>query len=114
MIRVYYLDDEENLCRIINDYFQSDETLVSTFIEADEAITACKENPPDIIFIDYRLPDTTGDEVATLIDQNIPKILVTGDLTYSPKYDFYRVVTKPYTLAALAALIKEVTGQEPG
>ena len=64
--------------------------------EAAKAIAACNEKAPDIFFIDYRLPNTTGDNVALAVNENIPKILLTGDLSVSAEYHFDKVMSKPY------------------
>ncbi|MEW6981249.1 response regulator [Colwelliaceae bacterium 6471] len=96
MLLVYLLDDEKVLCDIFAEYFHSNMTTVHTFTDAEQAICACKEIPPDIFFIDYRLPNITGDEVAISVSESIPKILMTGDLSVEAKYKFQRVISKPY------------------
>ncbi len=50
--------------------------------------------PPDIMFIDYRLADTSGDRVARKLDDSIEKILVTGELTLPDKSLFLENISK--------------------
>lgn len=95
-LKVYYLDDEEALCEIFVDYFASNAVNVTTFIDPKVAIDAIKKSPPDLLFVDYRLPDTTGDEVAKSIAADIPKYLITGDISIKTEYQFNAVFNKPY------------------
>lgn len=94
-VEVYYLDDEEALCNIFAEFIGSDQVRVTTFSDAGAMIETCNNRPPDILFIDYRLPGTTGDLVAIEISEDIPKVLVTGDLTFKSRYEFDEVISKP-------------------
>lgn len=95
-LKVYYLDDEEDLCEIFVDYFASEAVEVTTFTAPSLAFDTAKINPPDILFIDYRLPGTTGDEVAKSMAADIPKYLITGDISVKTEYQFKAVFNKPY------------------
>lgn len=106
-VDVCYLDDEATLCTIFSEMLGSDEITITTFINADEAIEHCKTNPPDIFFIDYRLPETTGDQVASKVDDKIPKVLVTGDLSLNANYAFKHIIAKPYNFDEIKNIIGE-------
>ena len=95
-LKVFYLDDEPGLCEIFFDLFSSEKIQITTFSEPETAIKAIKENPPDLLFIDYRLPNTTGDEVALKLNNQIPKFLITGDIFIKTKYNFEKIFSKPY------------------
>jgi len=105
--RIYYLDDEAHLCTIFKEFIDSNDIKVTTFTDANEAIAKCIDEPPDLIFIDYRLTDTTGEDVAQLLAESIPKILVTGDLISPGSLLFLRVIHKPYKLAELKKVINQ-------
>lgn len=105
--KVYYLDDEIDLCNLFREFIESEKIEVATFVDATKAIEMCAKMPPDLIFIDYRLSDTTGDVVAATIDSKIEKILVTGELK-KPEYDvFSQVISKPFKLIELQQVIDE-------
>lgn len=106
-VNVYYLDDEETLCEIFSAHISSDQINVTTFSDSNETIEACKNNPPDILFIDYRLPGTTGDLVVLDIDESIPKVLVTGDLSYNSRYQFNKIISKPCNYKEVKNIIDE-------
>jgi len=105
---IYYLDDEETLCELFEDFLASDNIKITTFVDAEEAIKVTNEFPPDIIFIDYRLIGITGDEVAGRIPESIPKILVTGELAVKTKNKFYNIVNKPFSFNEIETLIDEI------
>jgi DNA-binding NtrC family response regulator len=104
-LKVYYIDDEEALCENFSDYFSSAEVCVKTFNDPQAAINYIEKNPPDLLFIDYRLSGTTGDQVAMAMDPKLPKFLITGDASFKIKYKFNGVFPKPYTESAIAAVI---------
>ncbi len=94
--KIVYLDDETDLCSLFKMAFESERVIIKTFTEADEAISEIMKNPPDLIFLDYRLPNTTGDAVAIRLGAGIPIVLVTGDLNVSPKAPFTKIFKKPF------------------
>lgn len=62
------------------DKFASGEIAVETFTDGEKAITAINASIPDLVFLDYRLPETTGEAVALRLNSAILKTLITGDL----------------------------------
>jgi DNA-binding response OmpR family regulator len=107
IFKIYYLDDETHLCTIFKEFIACNDIKVTTFTDANEAISKCIDEPPDLIFIDYRLSDTTGDKVAQILAENIPKILVTGELISPSSPSFLRVIHKPFKLAELNEVINQ-------
>ena len=106
-LKVYYLDDEELLIDLFIDNFESDEIDLKTFNIPDEAIKEVQKSPPDLFFIDYRMPGINGDEVAMTIDKSIPKFLITGDIDHKTNYNFIKVIRKPYNAREIRAIIQE-------
>ncbi len=94
--KIVYLDDEADLCDLFKLAFESDQVIIKTFTEAEEAINEIQNHPPNLIFLDYRLPKTTGDAVALRLDPVIPIALITGDLTVLPKASFIKIFKKPF------------------
>jgi DNA-binding response OmpR family regulator len=109
--KVYYLDDEFFLCEIFKEYFSADNIEVKVFTDAREAIAECARVPPDMMFIDYRLADTTGLEVAKKLSDKILKVLVTGELQTPQNDQFIRVIEKPFELRVLSEVITEHFGE---
>ena len=106
-LTVYYLDDEPALGSIFQDIFSTDEILIQTFVNASDAIEACHSNPPDIIFIDMSLAETTGDKVAEQLEESLFKVLVTGDLSHQSHHLFQACFGKPYDMQSIQQLLDE-------
>ena len=107
-MKIYYLDDEIALCDIFEEFISDNQTAVKTFSDANQAIEQCKIEPPDVMFIDYRLADTSGDKVASMLDGDIIKVLVTGELTLPDCSLFLDVVSKPFKLNELKKKIESL------
>ena len=104
--KIYYLDDEPRLCEMIEIYFQDLNIELKTFVDAKTAIAAANAEPPDLMFIDFRLPMMSGDEVAQQITAPVPLILITGELQVQTDYDFAAVIAKPFAFDELLAHVR--------
>ena len=104
-LSIYYLDDEEALCENFVDHFASPDVRIRTFVDPKVAIDVIIRTPPHLLFIDHRLPGTTGDEVAQLLDPMLPKFLITGDITVKTEYPFLKVFPKPYAEEDIAEVL---------
>lgn len=105
-LKIYYLDDETELCENFSEYLESEEIIVTTFTDATKAIAAIHANPPDIFFTDYRMPEISGDQVALAIDSKIPKYLITGENNVETIYKFEKVFQKPCNYDEILEIIR--------
>ncbi|MFN7685552.1 MAG: response regulator [Oligoflexia bacterium] len=105
MLKVYYLDDEQDLLDVFSETLSSPQVQVRTFSDPAALIEAVQEAPPHLLFLDYRLPRTTGDAVAQKLDASVPKVLVTGDVLIHTQVQYLAVLTKPFELKAVRELI---------
>lgn len=105
-LKVFYLDDEPDLLEIFQENFSSAEIEIHTFSVPSKAIEAMEKEMPDLIFLDYRLPGTTGDEVALKINENIPKALITGEMDVNTKAKYAALFKKPFELDEIAIFLK--------
>lgn len=104
-LNVLYIDDEADLCENFKDDFASDKVTVETYTAAEKAVVAAKNNRPDVIFIDFRLPGTTGDQVASKMPDDVPKYLITGEVNVVTQFKFNGVISKPYDFEEVQRLI---------
>jgi DNA-binding NtrC family response regulator len=105
-LNICYLDDEVELLEMFSDLFSDDETIIRTFSDPKTAIDQIKLNPPDLIFLDFRLPHTNGDEVALKLDSKIPKALITGEIDVDLEANFSKIFAKPYNVEEIKSFIK--------
>jgi len=107
-LKIVYLDDEPDLLEMFVDTFSSPDLEIATFTETAPALENIKANPPDIVFLDYRLRNTTGDKVAMEIAAHIPKALITGELGINPKCPIDVIFYKPYKTEDVEKFIDSV------
>jgi FixJ family two-component response regulator len=104
-MRVYYLDDEIELCDIFLEMLSCTGHQLEAFSVVDEFVDRCLAQRPDLVFIDFRLPTTTGERVASMIQPDIPKVLMTGELSVDCDHLFAQVIAKPFKLKQLVELV---------
>jgi CheY-like chemotaxis protein len=105
-VRVFYLDDEVELLIIFKETFESETIQIATFTDPEALIRAVTETSPDLVFLDYRLPFTTGQEVAKKLPLSLTKVLLTGDLNLSSLTGFKEVLHKPFSFERIQALLE--------
>lgn len=103
---VYYLDDEKDLLEIFSDTFSSPDIEIVTFHEPRLFLEAVRANRPELVFLDYRLPRCTGDEIAQLLDDEIPKFLLTGEIDVDLKSNIIEIIEKPSELEKIETIIR--------
>jgi len=107
-LKIFYLDDETDLLEMFSDTFSSPDREITTFYDPKTAIGAIRQTPPDILFIDYRLPNYTGDQIAQMLDPKIPKVLITGDMQVKCDYKFLAIFEKPYSAGKVEEILDKL------
>ncbi|MBE0695481.1 MAG: PAS domain S-box protein [Anaerolineaceae bacterium] len=81
--RVLILDDDFELGELIREYLQVIRNCSVKYISTENDLWTClKEETFDILFLDYKLPETNGLEILTRISANgyfIPTVMMTGE-----------------------------------
>lgn len=107
-LKVYYLDDEPDICDVFKENFATSEIEITTFCEAEPALAAIHKSPPDLIFLDYRIHSTNGDVVAQQIKVKVPLILLTGDLRVTTQTVFDKMYSKqPFPWDEIEIFLRE-------
>jgi DNA-binding NtrC family response regulator len=109
-LKIYYLDDELDLLELFSDVFTISEVDIITFSDPSLAMQAIKSDPPDLLFLDYRLPNMTGDQIALQLDPALKKVLVTGDLSVKLESNFAAIFKKPFPIQQIKDFIKGQLG----
>ena len=58
--RVFAVDDEPGICRALERFFERRGASCASFPRAEEALAAAEGSPPDLVFLDVRLPGISG------------------------------------------------------
>lgn len=115
--KLLIVDDEEDLTRILKDYFEMKGFTVSTAATGDDAIALLRQEKPNIILLDMLLKGKlTGVDVLKDTKVNSPTskvIMLTGSDTVAQeneakKIGVCRYLYKPVTVSKLFGTINEV------
>jgi len=109
------LDDDPDFRTYLED-FLNDEGLytVRTFARPAELFAACDERVPDIVLLDMKMGDVTGDKVLEHLTARFPtlcNIVITGypsleDMRATFKLKVFDYLAKPFSLAQLRQVLK--------
>jgi len=109
------LDDDADFRNYLED-FLTDEGLytVRAFARPAELFAACEERAPDIVLLDMKMGDVTGDKVLEHLVARFPglcNIVITGypsleDMRATFKLKVFDYLSKPFSLAQLRQVLK--------
>lgn len=105
-LNVYYLDDEADLGELFKELYETSEIQITVFTQPADFVAAVNRAAPDLAFVDYRLPGTTGEAVCAGLPRTFPKVLITGEVQLSTSHEFYRVLRKPTQIDDVTALLQ--------
>lgn len=111
-LKIIYIDDESALCENFKDLHSSSEVEIETFTNTETAIEAIRQSPPDLLFIDFRLPGTTGEQVASVLNLDIPIVLITGELEIKATYPFHSIIQKSVDYEQVSKTIESILKQQ--
>lgn len=107
-IKIVYIDDEVDMCQIFSDNFSSTDIVIKTFSDLTDISEKVESESPDIIFLDYRLSNTTGDILSSFLMPQVPKVLITGDILLEPKGKYFRIFSKPFDFQEMENFIADL------
>lgn len=81
--KVLVIDDSLMMLRFVEEILTEANFQVATAPNAQEGLQASKANPPDLVLLDYLLPDMKGDEVSRLLHEDrttadVPVVFMSG------------------------------------
>src|ERR1700747_3790734 len=115
MPRVFVLDDDLAVCRVVNGMLSLKEYQVRTSQSVEEAVTVIEEKRCDAYVLDHRLPDGSGLDVAERVrakGSGAPIILISGydfeEITSRAKaLRVFDIIQKPFSREALCNVLKK-------
>lgn len=108
MSKIVFIDDEQDICELFNEFFSEFYYDVNTFTEVEKAIEFCITEKPQLVFVDFRLKDCLGHDVARRLNPDSKKVLLTGELDVNTDFKFDRVMQKPFKLREMLSLVEEL------
>lgn len=112
---ILVVDDESLVRRSVHILLQGEGYLVDTARNGAEALALFEPGKFDMIFVDYLMPEMSGDQLAAAIKQRSPKqpvVMLTAFLEKFQSSDCARgsvdsFIGKPFELETLRAAIAE-------
>lgn len=116
--RLFVIDDEPDMVKIATDLLESDDYVVGSSLHPVEGLKKIRQNPPDLLLLDLRLPDIDGLSVLREIRKDprtkgIPAIIVSvkadeADVVAGLEVGADDYITKPFRRRELLARVKNV------
>ncbi len=118
MAQIMALDDELDICQLVERVLACSGHQVISFTGASEAREWLRLNSPDLALLDLKLRETDGLDVLTFIRQNKPGtkvIIITGQPSQASKMKAVEIgiedyLVKPLEIGVLEHHVNEVLG----
>ncbi len=108
IINVALIDDEIDLCENFCELFKKEGLKIQSYSNPIVALEKMQKSPPDIAFIDYRMPIMNGDELAKAMPEKVKKYLLTGELEVRPSFEFEGILGKPLEIDRIRKILDQL------
>lgn len=113
MTDIYYIEDDENIACSVKEYLEQHNCKIITFSTVALAKSAMLQSLPDIVLLDWNMPDGQGSELCRWIRnhwEHLPVIFLTvrsdsHDIVAGLGYGADDYVVKPFELNVLYSRI---------
>ena len=114
MTDIYYIEDDENISRIVKEYLEKQGYQISVFGTIADAKYALQHTCPDMVLVDWNMPDGSGNMLCQWIRaayRELPIIFLTvrgdtGDIVSGFQNGADDYVVKPFELEVLHSRIR--------
>lgn len=115
METIFLIDDDEGLIHFLSRFFERKGYAVKTCLNGREALQIIRQEPFDLILLDYKMPDTNGIDILSAIKTaqvKTPVILMTAygstDIAIEAmKRGAYDYLVKPFERKELSRIVTE-------
>jgi len=119
---ILIIDDEKDLCLLLSDALSAKGYHVATANTRREGVVCLKKAPPDLVFLDLKLPDGDGINVLSTIRRLCPGTIATIISAYGSeerreeavKKGAYSFIDKPFTESDILKMIMRLRRGKKG
>ncbi|MBI5847714.1 MAG: response regulator [Nitrospirae bacterium] len=121
MSKVIVIDDEPFILMMIEDKLKKAKIDVTTLRESKNALEVIKKNMPDLIILDWMMPELSGIDLCKMIKadpglKDIPVFMLTAkgqdsDEQQGLQCGVSRYITKPFSPRSLLEMVQEIVGK---
>ncbi|MDO4344951.1 MAG: response regulator transcription factor [Eubacteriales bacterium] len=113
MVNLYYIEDDPNIASVVKEYLEQKNFKISVYATLAQARGALKEHIPNMVLLDWNMPDGHGDSLCRWIRSNwkeMPIIFLTvrgdsADIVSGFRNGADDYVVKPFELEVLYSRI---------
>lgn len=113
--QILIIEDEKPIAEILAYGFKKEGFSVRCVYTGSDGLTAARDNRPDIVLLDWMLPDLSGVDVCRMLTEsyNIPIAMLTArsnidDKLYGLETGADDYITKPFDLREVIARVKTI------
>ena len=112
--KILIIDDEEDLCLLLKDYFKRKNFDVYISHDLDEGRSVLNQIVPDVVVLDNNLPGGTGWDTASFIADKFPQIYILLISAYKSSLPMLRegallgIIEKPVSFVALDRVLRKL------
>lgn len=115
-LRILLVDDEPDILQILQIHLSSFDYDISTADDGTSALNAVNENPPDIVFLDYSLPQLNGKTLLKFIKRRSPDtyvVMVSGRASMDIareclEFGAFDYIQKPFNLDRVTEVLRAI------
>ncbi|MBP9989932.1 MAG: response regulator transcription factor [Bacteroidales bacterium] len=116
MSHILVVDDEQDICEILQFNFESEGFVVTTANSAEEALELLPQEHPDLLLLDVMMDRMSGFEMARRLrseGNQVPIIFLTAKTQERDQLDGFEFgaddyITKPFSFSTVLARVKAV------
>jgi len=119
--KILVVDDDETLLRFVDEYLTREGHRVITANRGAKGLRALYQDRPDLVILDVMMPGMDGWEVCARMRElaDVPILMLTAKTSEGDKLRGFRLgvddyITKPFSLAELAARTRAVLARTAG
>ncbi|MBN1385256.1 MAG: response regulator [Elusimicrobia bacterium] len=115
MFKVLIIDDEPDMCRGLSDILEEEGFSSLTAHDGKAGLEKVKNEEPDLVILDLRLPEMDGIQVLKKIkkiNSSIPVVMITGyedikSAVEATRFGILDYITKPFDNEKVVSLVKK-------
>ncbi len=115
-LKILLVDDEPEILQVLKIHLSTFDYDISTAEDGTSALNAVNENPPDIAFLDYSLPQLNGKTLLKFIKRRSPAtyvVMVSGRASMDIareclEFGAFDYIQKPFNLDRVTEVLRAI------
>ncbi len=119
--KILVIDDEPDILTMVARRLKANHYQVLTADSGEDGLTSARKDLPDLVLLDYIMPDMRGDEILRNLKKDaslnpVPVVIFTADVKQMKVGEFRKLgaegcLFKPFTPEELLGMIRNLLGE---